>query len=238
VSAADSKVVGGWLWVVGERLSFPNHQPPTTNHQPPATLGRGLDWVERLLVLALYGWLVARLLGKYLADGGVVNLLLLPSEGMVVVFLLVRRPAAAISRRPGEWLLALTATISPMLVNTGIGEPLIPMAIAAFLLLMGLVVQVWAKLTLGRSLGLVPAHRGLKLSGPYRYVRHPMYAGYLLSHLAYLLVNPTWWNFAVYGLCYGLQFPRLLAEERLLRRDPGYRVYESAVRSRLIPGVF
>lgn len=197
-----------------------------------------LDWAERLLVLALYGWLVARLLANYLSDGGVVNLLLLPSEGMVVVFLLVRRPAAAMSRRPSDWLLALAATVSPMLVTTGIGEPLIPITAAAFLLLAGLLVQVWAKLTLGRSLGLVPAHRGLKLSGPYRYVRHPMYAGYLLSHLAFVLVNPTWWNLAVYGLCYGLQVPRLFAEERLLRRDPDYRAYERAVGSRLIPGVF
>jgi protein-S-isoprenylcysteine O-methyltransferase Ste14 len=191
-----------------------------------------------LLILGLYSWLVARLLGKFLADGGVVNLLLLPSEGMVVVFLLVRRSATTISWRPIEWLLALAATISPMLVNTGIGEPLIPVNAAAFVLLMGLVVQVWAKLTLGRSLGLVPAHRGLKVSGPYRFVRHPMYAGYMLSHLAYLLVNPTWWNLAVYGLCYGLQIPRLLAEERLLRRDPSYRSYEGVVRSRLIPAVF
>jgi protein-S-isoprenylcysteine O-methyltransferase Ste14 len=197
-----------------------------------------LDWLERLIVLGLYGWLVARLLGKYMADGGVVNLLLLPSEGVVVVFLLVRRPAATISRRPAEWLLALAATISPMLVNTGIGKTLIPVMAAAFLLLVGLLVQVWAKLTLGRSLGLVPANRGLKVFGPYRYVRHPMYAGYLLSHLAFLLVNPTWWNIAVYGLCYGLQVPRLLAEERLLRRDPGYCAYESVVPWRMIPGVF
>ncbi len=199
---------------------------------------RALDWTERLLILGLYGWLVARLLAKYTADGGVVNLLLLPSEGMVVVFLLVRRPANVISRSAAEWLLALAATVSPMLVNTGIGETLVPLPVAAFLLLAGMVVQVWAKLTLGRSLGLVPAHRGLKVSGPYRFVRHPMYAGYLLSHLAFLLVNPTWWNLAVYGLCYGVQVPRLLAEERLLRRDPNYSVYEKAVRSRLIPGVF
>src|SRR5262249_28460109 len=159
---------------------------PKENQTPRARLrSSALDWTERFLVLGLYGWLVARLLGKYLADGGLVNLLLLPSEGLVVAFLLVRRPAATISRRPAEWLLALAATISPMLVNTGIGEPLIPVMAAAFLLLMGMVVQVWAKLTLGRSLGLVPAHRGLKISGPYRYVRHPMYAGYLLSHLAF-----------------------------------------------------
>ena len=238
MSAADSKVIRGWWVVVGKRRSLPTHQPPTTNHQPPTPLDLALDWTERLLILALYGWLVVRLLGKFLTDGGVVNLLLLPSEGMVVVFLLVRRPATTISWRPIEWLLALAATISPMLVNTGIGEPLIPVAAAAFLLLMGLVVQVWAKLTLGRSLGLVPAHRGLKVSGPYRFVRHPMYAGYMLSHLAYLLVNPTWWNLAVYGLCYGLQIPRLLAEERLLRQDPSYRAYEKVVRSRLIPAVF
>ena len=56
--------------------------------------------------------------------------------------------------------------------------------------------------------------------------------------MAYLLVNPTWWNLAVYGLCYSLQVPRLLAEERLLREDAAYRAYEHVVRSRLVPGVF
>jgi protein-S-isoprenylcysteine O-methyltransferase Ste14 len=199
---------------------------------------RALDGAERFLVLGLYGWLVARLIGKYAADGGVVNVLLLSSEGLVVAFIVLQRPAASISRRPADWLLALAATVAPMLVNTGIGASLIPTAPAAFMLLVGLLMQVWAKLTLGRSLGLVPAHRGLKLSGPYRYLRHPMYAGYLLSHLAFLLVNPTQWNLAVYGFCYGLQVPRLLAEERLLRSDERYRAYQEAVRYRLFPGVF
>jgi len=197
-----------------------------------------LDWSERLLVLVLYGWLVARLLWTYLDSGGIVNLLLLPSEGLVVAFLLVRRPASMISRRPAQWLLALAATSAPMLVSPGLGEALVPITAAAVLLLMGMVVQVMAKLALGRSIGLVPAHRGLKVNGPYRFVRHPMYAGYLLSHVAFLLVNPTWWNLAVYGLCYSLQIPRLLGEERLLCQDTCYREYQAAVRYRLIPGVF
>ena len=94
---------------------------------------------------------------------------------------------------------------------------------------MGMVVQLHAKITLGRSFGCVPAHRGLKLSGPYRFVRHPMYAGYLLSHLAFLAMNLTPWNIAVYALCYSLQLPRLLAEERLLSRDRCYRDYRAAV---------
>ena len=217
----------------GDGLTVPEKAP-----RRGYTSSSALDWAERLLVLGLYGWLVARLVGKYLAAGSVFNLLLLPSEGIVVVLLLAGRPATTMSCRPVEWLLALAATVSPMLVNTGIGDPLIPVPAAGFVALMGLVVQLSAKLTLGRSLGLVPAHRGLKLSGPYRYVRHPMYAGYLVTHLAFLLVNPTWWNFAVYGLCYGLQLPRLLAEERLLRRDADYRAYENVVRYRLVPGLF
>jgi protein-S-isoprenylcysteine O-methyltransferase Ste14 len=197
-----------------------------------------LDWFERLLVLGLYGWLVARLVLNYQEGGGVVNLLLLPSEGLVVFFLLIRRPAAAISRRPALWLLALAATCSPMLVNTGVGDALVPATVAAVLLLMGMVVQVLAKLALGRSIGCVPAHRGLRLSGPYRFIRHPMYAGYLLSHIAFLLMNPTWWNWVVYGFCYALQVPRLLAEERLLSEDANYRAYQAVVRYRLIPGLF
>jgi protein-S-isoprenylcysteine O-methyltransferase Ste14 len=197
-----------------------------------------VDWTERVLVLGLYVWLVARLVLKCMESGGLVNLLLLPSEGLVVVFLLARRPAGAISRRPSLWLLALAATCCPMLVGTGIGETLVPVPVAAVLLLMGMVVQVSAKIALGRSIGLVPAHRGLQLAGPYRFVRHPMYAGYLLSHLAFLLVNPTMWNLAVYALCYGLQVPRLLAEERLLTQDADYRAYQAEVRYRLIPGVF
>jgi protein-S-isoprenylcysteine O-methyltransferase Ste14 len=65
-----------------------------------------------------------------------------------------------------------------------------------------------------------------------------MYAGYLLSHMAFLAMNPTLCNLAIYVVCYGLQIPRLLAEERLLARDQRYRAYLTVVRYRLIPGVF
>jgi protein-S-isoprenylcysteine O-methyltransferase Ste14 len=199
---------------------------------------RLLDWTERLLVLALYGWLIIRILSGYLANSGIANLFLLAAEGLVVVFLLLRRPATLISRRPGEWLLAMGATCAPLAVVPGGTHSLVPPAAGAALLLLGMLVQLHAKISLGRSLGCVPAHRGLKLAGPYRYLRHPMYAGYVLSHVAFLAMNPTLWNLTAYAVCLCLQVPRLLAEERLLRQDPQYRAYQAGVRYRLLPGLF
>jgi protein-S-isoprenylcysteine O-methyltransferase Ste14 len=197
-----------------------------------------LDWIERLLVLSFYLWLVARLLGNYWADGSLANLLLLPSEGLVVLFLLLRRRARKISMHPSEWLLALAGTCAPMLIRPETAHALVPAQVGATVVLMGMVIQILAKIALGTSLGCVPAHRGLKLNGPYRFIRHPMYAGYALGHIGFLLMNPTLWNLILYLGCETLMVLRLLAEERLLSADPRYRAYQTEVCYRLVPGLF
>ncbi len=205
--------------------------------QPTTRRGSFLEWGEWCFILALYGWLVARLWAGFWDDGKIANLLLLLSEGLVVVFVLFRRRATTVSRRPAEWLLAFTVTCLPMLATPG-GVALVPPLVPVTLLVMGVVVQLHAKITLGRSIGMIPANRGLKLGGPYRFVRHPMYAGYLIGHVAYLLANPTWWNLAIYAVGNGLQLVRLRAEERLLERDEEYAAYRERVPYRLIPSVY
>jgi protein-S-isoprenylcysteine O-methyltransferase Ste14 len=209
--------------------------PPVASSRRPDLF---LDLFERCLVGGFFLWLVARLVLDYLNEGRLGSLLLIPSEGLVVVFMVIRRFSQHMSRRPGEWLIALAATCVPMLVAPQSDYTLVPAAGGAVLLLAGIIVQVHAKLTLGRSLGCVPAHRGLRLAGPYRFVRHPMYLGYLMSHLAFLSLNPSFWNLGVYCVCYALQVPRIILEERLLGEDPCYREYQSRVPFRLIPGVF
>lgn len=197
-----------------------------------------LDVAERLIILALFAWLVVRLVGSIAEGGRLVNGLLLVSEGLVLVFILMRRPTAQISRDPLHWLLAIAATCGPLLVSPSPGEPLVSPERAGLLWLGGTLLQVVSKLALGRSFGCVPAHRGLKRGGPYHFIRHPMYAGYLLSHVAFLLLNPTAWNLAIYVLCDAVQVPRILAEEHLLERDPAYRAYCAEVPWRVLPGVF
>jgi protein-S-isoprenylcysteine O-methyltransferase Ste14 len=196
------------------------------------------DATERLIVLSVYCWLVWRLVMPIVEGRALGNFFILISEGLVVAFLLFRRPATQISSNWRTWVLALLATLAPMLVNPSNGPSLVPVLVGAALLMIGMVIQIHAKLTLGRSFGCVPAHRGLRLAGPYRFVRHPMYAGYLLSHAAYLLLNPTLHNSLVYALAYSLQIPRLLEEEQLLSNDPQYLEYRRAVPCRLIPGLF
>jgi protein-S-isoprenylcysteine O-methyltransferase Ste14 len=65
-----------------------------------------------------------------------------------------------------------------------------------------------------------------------------MYAGYVLTQIGFLMVNPTPWNLAVYALAFGLQISRIRAEERILGCDAAYRDFAASVRYRLAPGIF
>lgn len=201
-------------------------------------LPRLLDLFERVLLLSLYSWLVTRIVSAYANSGDLTTLLLLPSEGLILVFLLLRGAPTRISQSWSDWMVALGATACPMLVVPAVSPALIPPAAGASLMLAGLIIQLYAKLSLGRRISCVPAYRGLVVSGPYRFVRHPMYAGYLVGHGAFLLANPSVWNLLVYSASILLQVTRILAEERLLEADPEYEQYRRKVRHRLVPGLF
>lgn len=102
----------------------------------------------------------------------------------------------------------------------------------------GILAQVSAKLMLMRSFGLVAANRGIKIRGPYSYVRHSMYAGYMLTHVGFLLASPSLWNAAVYAAAWTLLVARMIAEERVLSDDPNYRNYARRVRHKVVPGIY
>ncbi|MEO8520881.1 MAG: methyltransferase, partial [Acidobacteriota bacterium] len=102
----------------------------------------------------------------------------------------------------------------------------------------GLLVVIAGKLSLGRSFGLMPANRGVVSSGMYRFVRHPIYSGYLLTHAAFCAANPTLGNLLVLvGADVALAI-RALCEEQTLAADAAYRAYQQQVRWRVLPGLF
>ena len=102
----------------------------------------------------------------------------------------------------------------------------------------GLSVVIAGKITLGRSFALLPANRGIVSTGVYRVVRHPIYMGYLVGHVAYLLANPSLWNITALVLADAALLVRAVREEKTLALDPAYREYQQKVRWRVAPGIF
>jgi protein-S-isoprenylcysteine O-methyltransferase Ste14 len=197
-----------------------------------------LDMVEKVLVSILLAVLAARLVPDALGEGNALPLLLVGSEAIVVAFVLLRRRTQDISLNWQDWLFGLAGTVAPLLVMASSGKPIVPIELCATLMILGISFNLWAKMTLRRSFGVVAANRGVKISGPYRLVRHPMYAGYTLTQIGFLLSGPTLWNFCIYALALGLQIARMRAEERVLMKDPAYSAMAQRVRFRLLPLVY
>jgi len=195
-----------------------------------------LDRFEQVTILILWALLAQRVF----TSTNPFAPLIMVAETAVVVFVLIRRPTEAISLKLGDWLLAITATYAPLLIQPADTPAalhwLVPFGIG--LTVVGNMIQLAAKLFLRRSFGIAPANRGIKTDGMYRFVRHPMYAGYLLVHLGILALMPTALNFTIYAIGWWAQILRLLAEERLLGEDPAYRTFMTKTRWRLIPGLF
>ena len=76
-------------------------------------------------------------------------------------------------------------------------------------------------------------------TGPYRYVRHPMYAGMIFYLVCAPLLFGSWWGLLWGCVLLGLFAIRVLIEEGTLRKGlPGYNDYALQVRYRLVPGVW
>ena len=76
-------------------------------------------------------------------------------------------------------------------------------------------------------------------SGPYRWIRHPGYAGALLTYLATPLFLDSGWSFLPTVFITILLVIRTTLEDRTLQKElPGYAEYARRVQYRLLPGIW
>jgi protein-S-isoprenylcysteine O-methyltransferase Ste14 len=173
-----------------------------------------LRWLRAILVCAFY----ALIIWSYLRRG----------------------PAVATSDSVTASAAAVLGTMAPFAfpllpgAPTGAGQQLL----ADVLLVTGLAWSVWSLRFLGRNLSVLAQARAVADRGPYRLVRHPLYAGEIVSALGLALSVGTLPGIAVWLALCALQAYRALREEQvLLQALPGYRDYRERTAA-LIPGIF
>jgi protein-S-isoprenylcysteine O-methyltransferase Ste14 len=151
---------------------------------------------------------------------------------LLVALFVNQRPS---TRRDSDlvWFLSVLATASPLLgyrattvvspYGKWVGEAIQLVALGG---------MVWAAASLGPAVGIGPADRGLVQTGPYRHIRHPLYAFEILFGAGYLTAHPGLRNGLVLLLVTPLQVFRALREERIIE---GYEAYRARVRRRFVP---
>jgi len=76
-------------------------------------------------------------------------------------------------------------------------------------------------------------------TGPYRYVRHPGYAGGLVWYLVTPIMLGTMWAYVPTAVMIGLTVLRTSLEDKTLQEElPGYKEYTRQTRCRLVPGIW
>ena len=196
------------------------------------------DLLARATIIVLFSMMAVRFATDFLETGRITGLFLQLSEALVVVLTLVRRSAQLVDRSFRARVLTVVSVLGPPLLAPAAVAALAPEAVTVALSCAGLGVVIAGKITLGRSFALLPANRGVVSSGLYRVVRHPIYMGYLVTHVAFLAASPTLWNIAALIVADGALLARAVCEEQTLAKDPAYREYQTRVPWRVAPGLF
>jgi len=187
------------------------------------------NWLGIAFWSAFAGLWLARLAVNF----DIASLVLFLDSFLAAVLLALRRSP----RREGsawEKLLAWAASVAPLAAFSGDApgrtEGLVLQTAA-------LAWTVTSMAFLGRSFGIAPADRGLVTGGPYRLVRHPMYAGEIVALAGFTLAHLSLRNALALLALSLVQAVRALREEKVLD-SPEYRGYGRKVRWRLFPFVW
>jgi len=149
-----------------------------------------------------------------------------------------RKPPPLVSRQDWRALLATALAIDALGLSTA--QPITrpdAAALAAGLMLAGTALAFLSAWYLGKSFSLLPQARTLVTTGPYRFVRHPIYLGGLL-----ITIGEVWLRFSALTLALNIifvaaQIVRLRYEEQILEQTfPEYAAYRART-SALIPGI-
>lgn len=197
-------------------------------------------WVDKTIVLVAVLPSIIELYYRYSSANLTFPRAVLGVQVLILIItMVIRRTPVQVTPNPWFWLLAFVATYG-ILAFTAFapnGVPLVPLVIPNVLAITSAAVIIFARLSLGRSIGFVPANRGIITTGAYRFVRHPIYTGAFIAMLSFVLRSYTPLNLIMAATIVALFMIKSIVEERFLSADPEYAAYLRHARWRWIPGI-
>lgn len=147
---------------------------------------------------------------------GLIFFVLLVVRDLVASWFLITRKSSKEknSSRLIEALAYISSSCPFIYFNSGHSLPKAEL-VSSVLAIIGFAISTLALLDLGGSFGVSPANRGVVRTGLYRYIRHPMYSGYVISELGFFFLNPL--NIFVWIFSTGLYVARAKQENRILK---------------------
>ncbi len=163
-------------------------------------------------------------------------ILLLAFNSCLVVLALVRRSPKSVTSSSFDYIIAFCGTLSPLLFLglPGSSDHVVLLAMQ----IVGILFSFAGVLSLNRSFGLVPADRGIVTTGMYKFVRHPLYTGYVVLCFSFVLQNFSMRNVVAFIAFMIFESLRLLIEENFLSQNKDYADYMKKVRWRIFPRIW
>ena len=156
--------------------------------------GIGLAFTNMLLGTLFILFAIANA-GSFLENPRLSVFLIVVTETIVAIFLITRRDPDETEHTWQTWTTTTCGTLAPFLLRPI--EATEDLLLGEILQIVAFAVQIAALLYLNRSIGLLPAYRGVKTGGLYSWVRHPLYTAYVIMFLGYWINNQSLSNAAV-----------------------------------------
>jgi protein-S-isoprenylcysteine O-methyltransferase Ste14 len=159
---------------------------------------------------------------------------------LIIVLFFLRSASKANCQRILPKVLAYAGTFVPFLIifmkgpQVKAGSTLLSISIMTG----GMMFSLYSLKSLGRSFGITPQARNLVQKGPYRFIRHPLYVGEIVTFAGSILSGFSVEKFCILLILISIQSYRAVQEERLLAEAiPGYPAYQAKTK-RFIPGLW
>lgn len=165
-----------------------------------------MGWIGSVVMLGFAGYA----LWRWHLSGFIFFLLLVLRDIVAAWFLLTRNSSSIKKTNHFIEILAYVSSGWAFLYLSADERTASASLIASCLSIAGFTLSTLALFDLGKSFGISPANRGVVHTGVYRYLKHPMYVGYVISEAGFIVLNP--WNGLFWAISVSFYFWRAKIE--------------------------